>query len=381
MSRCHLDSTKLLGPVGEFLEPVAFDTLPGLKSSGLLETWRVFRRSCLALAERAGPLRAALPLPEHWRPAFETTAHGAEPRTDRDALEYFRERFDAFEIGPEGAPAFFTGYYEPDVEGRLVKCDGFEEALLARPPDLVSFHTSAAPLGPGVSAGRYDRTGRLVAYSTRAEIENGAIDSLASPVVWVRDGIEAFMIHVQGSARIRLQDGSLARLTYAGRNGRPYTSIGAILIRDDQIASNAMSLNALKGWIRAHGQKQGEKGRLLMQRNESFIFFRINMKLGASDGPIGAQSVPLTPLRSIAVDRSLWPYGLPYWLAARLPWRSPRRTPFETMAIGQDTGSAIVGPSRADIFFGSGDQAGARAGDIRDRGAMFVLLPKLASPT
>jgi membrane-bound lytic murein transglycosylase A len=366
----------ILDKLGSGLEPIDFDRLPGLSRGGFLDAWRVFHRSCKAVMVETQPLRPARVFPDVWRPLYGALAEGPFPRDDEEALQLFRERFQAFIIGERERSAFFTGYYEPEVEGSLVRGDEFQEPLLERPADLESFSPDCSPLGSDLWAGRRGQDGQLEPYPRRAEIEDGALGGLAHPLVWVRDGIEAFMIHVQGSARVRLQNGALARLTYAGRNGRPYSSIGALLIKEGHVGADGMSLARLKRWVRDQGQERGEAGRALMQRNESFIFFKMNSSLSIAEGPIGAASVALSPLRSIAVDRNLWPYGLPYWLSAELPWLSTARTPFQRLLIGQDTGSAILGPARADIFFGSGDEAGARAGDIRDRGIMFVLLPR-----
>ena len=183
------------------------------------------------------------------------------------------------------------------------------------------------------------------------------------------------MIQVQGSARVRLGDGRLLRLVYAGRNGRPYSSIGRILIECGAIRPEDMSLAALKGWVRAQGQKPGEAGAALLRRNESYVFFRLEQAPEAESGPIGGAGLSLTPLRSLAIDRDIHPYGTPVWIDAEIPWRSAAPTPFRRLMIAQDTGSAIIGPARADIYFGSGDAAGARAADVRHAGEFVVFLP------
>ncbi len=141
-----------------------------------------------------------------------------------------------------------------------------------------------------------------------------------------------------------------------------------------------MSLAALKHWIRAHGQNPGDAGLALMQRNKSYVFFALQEDCSPASGPTGGQGISLTALRSIAIDRAIWPYGLPFWIAADLPWRELTPSPFRRLMIAQDTGSAITGPARADIFFGSGDDAGARAGDIRHGGDIVVLLPAGEEP-
>jgi membrane-bound lytic murein transglycosylase A len=253
---------------------------------------------------------------------------------------------------------FLTGYYEPLVDGSLTRTREFTAPVLGRPDNL-----NALPRCPD-----------------RAAIEAGAFERHSAPLVWVRDLVEVFLIQVQGSARVRLADGSRRRLAYAGRNGHPYTSIGRILIETGEIAEADMSLAALKQWIRAHGQNPGDGGALLMHRNKSYVFFSHHEECEPACGPIGGQGISLTALRSIAVDRAIWSYGLPFWIAADLPWRGSPPSPFRRLMIAQDTGSAITGPARADIFFGSGDDAGARAGDIRHAGDVVVLLPAGEAP-
>ena len=157
--------------------------------------------------------------------------------------------------------------------------------------------------------------------------------------------------------------------------------IGLLRSRTEGKYRPPVSLAALKQWVRDHGQDEGAEGLALMRRNRSFVFFALGLVDGAGKGPIGAAGVPLAPLRSIAVDRSLWSYGLPFWISADLPWRGAEKSAFQRLMIAQDTGSAILGPARADLFFGSGDEAGARAGDIRHPGEMIVLLPRHQSAT
>jgi membrane-bound lytic murein transglycosylase A len=198
--------------------------------------------------------------------------------------------------------------------------------------------------------------------------------------VWLRDRVEVFLVQVQGSARVRLANGRLLRLVYAGRNGQPYNTIGRILIESGKMARADMSLATLKQWIRAHGQNPGDAGAALMHRNKSYVFFSRREECEQAYGPIGGQGISLTALRSIAIDRAIWTYGLPFWIAADLPWRGSPSSPFRRLMIAQDTGSAITGPARADIFFGSGDDAGARAGDIRHAGDVVVLLPAAEAP-
>jgi len=257
----------------------------------------------------------------------------------------------------------------------------FREPILARPADLVTLPSSGDPSLPaGLTSARRTADGGLAPYPTRAEIDRGALGFRAHPIAYVEDAIEAFMIQVQGSARLRLPDGRAIDLTYAGRNGHPYASIGKMLLADNEIEASEMSLDTLKNWIRRTGQELGDAGRNLLHRNPSFVFFAASAATETSPGPIGAAGLPLTPFRSIAVDRHIWAYGVPFWIEAKLPWRDGAESTFVRTMVAQDTGSAILGPARADLYFGSGPIAGQLAGGIRHAGRMFVFLPREDAP-
>jgi membrane-bound lytic murein transglycosylase A len=251
----------------------------------------------------------------------------------------------------------------------------FQVPLLARPDDLVTIPQGETR--PGLDAGlqgaRRTASG-YEAYPDRAAIEDGALGARARPIVHLREPGEAFIIHVQGSARIRLPDGSAMRVAYAGRNGRPYTSIGRILVESGEIPLAEMSLERLMGWLRDHPAR----ARALMHRNQSYIFFREAEELAEADGPIGGAGVPLAPGRSLAVDRTLWSYGLPFWLDGALPLSEGGEEPLRRLMIAQDTGSAIVGPARGDFFVGSGAEAGTVAGLLRHPTSFVVLKPRPA---
>jgi membrane-bound lytic murein transglycosylase A len=344
------------GERGLCLKPRSFDDLAGFGADDHLAAFKVFGRSCTAIAGKAAPLRKGVPASA----ALEAIAHAAlrqEIIDSAQARRFFETHFRPFHVAAKGqvpdGNGFLTGYYEPMVAGSLTPTRDFAAPILAR-PDNLDF---------------------LAPYPERAKIEAGGIESHTRPVVWLRDRVEVFLIQVQGSARVHLADGRVMRLVYAGRNGQPYTSIGRILIDSGEITEADMSLAALKQWIRAHGQNPGEGGLALMQRNQSYVFFALDGKTGSQVGPIGGQGIGLSALRSIAIDRTIWPYGLPFWIDAKLPWQSGAVSAFRCLMIAQDTGSAIVGPARVDIFFGSGDDAGARAGDIRHAGEVIVLLP------
>ncbi len=355
------------------LEPLDFDSLAGYRDDDHLAAFRCFEGSARVLAESGAEARPARK-PSGALVAAARAALAARVSDPAEARRFFQTRFRPFRIVPE-APArgFLTGYYEPCVAGSSVESDAFRWPILARPADLVTLAPGGAPPGfpEGVSGARRRGDGSLVPYADREAIER----ERRRPIVWLRDAVEAFLVQVQGSAQVEFPDGRRARVAYDGRNGLPYTSIGRILIETGEIAESAMSLASLKAWLRAAGLGEGGRGLALMRRNRSFVFFRLVEDFDPELGPIAGAGVALTPLRSIAVDRALWSYGLPFWIEANLPWADATLLPFRRVMIAQDAGSAIVGPARADIFFGAGDAAGARAGAIRHRGAFTVLLP------
>ena len=227
-----------------------------------------------------------------------------------------------------------------------------------------------------MTSARVCADGSLIPYPDRRAIEEDSSKTPSCAIAYVRDRVELFLMQVQGSARLRLPDGRLVALTYDGRNGLPYTSVGRLLIERGLIAPQSMSLTALKRILRSMGQKSGDPGRLLMQENRSYVFFRMDGSSERRLGPIGGAGCPLTPFRSIAVDRSIWPYGLPFWIETGVPWRRGDEARLKRIMIAQDTGSAILGAARADLFYGCGDEAGALAGAVRHEADFTVLLPR-----
>lgn len=330
------------------LELLAFADLPGFSQDDHGAALAAFLAG--ARAPDDAPLRAALPASQALAQARRRA--GAERAKDADgARRFFEREFRPFRVRPQGGAAtgFFTGYYEPEVEASPVETTHFRAPIL------------------GLAAGVRARS-----MPERSAIEAGAMGRSAPPLLWLRDPAEVFFVQVQGSARAVLPDGRRLRLVYAGRNGWPYASIGRILIETGAIAEDRMSLAALKAWIRAQGQEPGGAGRELMARNRSYVFFSAHPDTNAGVGPVGGAGVELTPLRSLAVDRARYAYSTPVWIDVAGP---PSCGRLRRLMIAQDTGSAIVGAARADIFFGSGDEAGACAGDMRHAGDFVILLP------
>jgi membrane-bound lytic murein transglycosylase A len=173
-----------------------------------------------------------------------------------------------------------------------------------------------------------------------------------------------------------LPDGRLVHLAFAGRNGQLYTALARILVQRGVAPASEMTMPRLVDWIRANGLARGEAGDELLRLNRSYVFFDARLAKHPDELPSGGSGATLSPMRSVAIDAHIWPYGLPFYISAAMPWRGPELEPFQHLVIAQDTGSAIVGPARADIFFGLGDQAGAHAGVIRHHGQFFLFLPK-----
>lgn len=361
------------------LRPLNFAELSGFAADDHLEAFAVFARHAAAILADKPVLRSAC-APS---PALRAACRHAlddQPKTAGAARRFFETNFAPFQILPEASATqgFVTGYYEPVFAGSLTRTAQFCVPIFGRPDDLVSVPPGRCLPGlePGLTAARRRPDGGYAPYPDRAAIEAGALAGLAAPLVWLKEPLEVFIAQVQGSLRVSLPDGRELRFAYAGRNGQPYSSIGRILVEAGEIEADKMSFEKVSAWVKRHGQGPGEAGATLLARNKSYVFFAPAAGLEPCDGPIGGAGLSLSPLRSIAIDRSLWCYGLPFWFSADPPWQTQSATPFRRLMIAGDTGTAIVGPARADIFFGSGRDAGQRAGSIRHGCDVVALLPR-----
>ncbi len=259
----------------------------------------------------------------------------------------------------------FTGYYEPELQGSRTETAEFSTPLLTRPDDLVIVQLGDFPGDhDGRIAGRVV-DGNLHPFESRTEIEAGALAN-AQPLAWVRP-VDAFFLQIQGSGRVVFEDGAVLRAGYDGVNGHPYTAIGRTLIRQGALTLENVSMQSIRDWLEQNPDGAGE----VMRTNASYVFFREVEVDDPELGPIGAAGVPLTPGYSLAVDARYHAYGAPIYIATTLP----DGTPFNRLMVAQDTGGAIRGPIRGDIFFGYGDEAGAVAGRMRNQGEMWVLVP------
>ena len=260
------------------------------------------------------------------------------------------------------------------MAGSLEADDAFTVPIYALPDDLVLIANNASEEGlpAGLTAARQAGTG-VVPYYTRQEIEEGALRGRGLELVYLADAVDAFVLQIQGSGLIRLPDGGRLRLGFAGKNGHPYASIGKILIERGELQPSNASMDILLEWLRA----DRERGRELMRENKSYPFFRRLTGMEAEDGPCGSLGVPLTAGRSLAVDPRYHPLGLPIWVSAPdLTDQGPRH--FNRLMIAQDTGSAIRGPVRGDIFWGTGTEAGFIAGRTKHICDFCILIPNNA---
>lgn len=269
------------------------------------------------------------------------------------------------------AEGLFTGYYEPTLKGARKQSTRYNVPLYGRPNDLITVDLGQFRdnLKGQRIAGKVEG-GTLKPYATRGEIDNGALGPKAPVLVWVADPIDAFFLHVQGSGRVELAEGGIFRVGYAAQNGHAYNAIGRSLVARGAMTQEQVSLQSIRAWLAANPTQ----ARAVMAENPSFVFFReLN-----GDGPLGAQGVVLEPGRSLAVDRSFLNLGLPIWLDAVRPDADPNKPdlPFRRLMVAQDTGGAIKGPVRGDVFWGHDAQAPEIAGRMKHQGRYFLLLPK-----
>ncbi len=351
------------------LHPVEFSAIPGWYDDDHTAAFQTFLKSAHAEREQRPHLRPARLRDPALGPIYEAAL--SQTGQNLQEREFFETHFRPYAVQPHQGRGFLTGYYEPEIQGSLEKDARFSVPVLARPADLVTFPQDEPSPLEGLSAARQTKSG-LERYFDRATIEDGALDGQNLELLYLPDRVELFFVHIQGSARVRLPDGSVCRLTYAGRNGHAYTTIAKIIVAEGHMALGDITLESLKKWLRDHQ----DHAHRLMRLNRSYIFFSRSDALLPKEGPIGAASTTLDEGRSIAVDRRQWSYGLPFFVSADLPDGHGQTAPFSRLMIAQDTGSAILGAARADLFMGSGDEAGRRAGLIRHPGDFIVLLPR-----
>jgi len=344
------------------VKPLAFADLDGWQDDDLAAAFATFQKSCGAILQGSKAMRRKRPVFDGLYKACEaagTVAAGGA--VDREqARKFFEDNFRPVRIQPHNKfDGFYTGYYETEVDGSRVAAGEYKYPLYRVPKGVAG------------------KKSTVFANYDRKEIEAGAIAGKGLEICYVKNPVDAFFAQIQGSTRVRLEDGKLLRLNYIASNGKPYTPVGRWLIDEGIISREEMSMDKIREYMESN-PKEGEALRL---KNRSYVFFT-ETPLGANDECLGSQGIPLTPFRSIAVDPSAHVYGTPIWVEAELPINGLAPVdPFHHLMFAQDTGSAIKGPARADIYFGHGEGIEHIAGRIKQYGHFVMLVPKSVSVT
>ena len=355
------------------LEPIKWTQVAGWTTDDHLAAFAAYQTSCRGLrntrrTEDGRRLSGAL-----WSVCHK--ALGFRPQHSNTARTFFEQNFQPVRIARLGeTQGFLTGYYEPVVQGSRFPSPEFHVPLYRRPPDLVAVGYqpgSKAFPNKRIRIGRRNEQNQLVPYHDRGAIETGALDGQKLEICWLKDPFDLLALQIEGSGRVILEDGTPLRVNYDSHNGYSFSSISHALIERNLIPREEMSMLRIREWMAAHPDEASK----VRASNRSYVFFRVT-GLSNEGEPVGAQGVPLTPGRSIAVDR-LHEYGTPFFIDANLPIeRAKPPSAFRRLMIAQDTGSAIVGPARADLYLGAGDDAARVAGRIRHPGRFVMLLPR-----
>ena len=361
------------------LRPVAYDSLPGWRQDDVSILLPTLLRQCRHLEllpadtrlGGAGEARTAGGKAGDWI-AFCQAIRWVPAGDDQAARKAVAAWLQPYLVSDhDDDTAHFTGYFEPVVSGSLFRDAAHAVPVYRRPDDLV---TRRAVSGETLTGRLLD--GRLVPYWTRAQIDQGALAGRELAICWLSSPTDLFVLQVQGSGRVRLQSGQILRVGYAGRNGADYVPIGRLLVQDGQMSGDTVSMQSIRDWLLAHP----EQARGLLERNPSYVFFRVLDTLRLDQGPIGALGLPLLPRRSIAVDPAFLPLGAPVWVDTVAPSADEPSADdgerLRRLMLAQDTGAGIDGPTHADIFFGWGDESARQAGIMHKTGRMVVLLPR-----
>jgi membrane-bound lytic murein transglycosylase A len=356
-------------PGGGLGPAIKWERLTGWQDGRQAEAWPALLASCDKLDQ----------LDDVWRNLCLEASLIDNP-DDAEARAFFETRFvprPVLAADDENSEGLITGYYEPLLEGSRVRTEKFRYAVYQRPDDLlvVDLGDLYEDLKGKRVRGRLIDKRRVVPYFSREQIENGENPLKGNEIAWVDDPVALFFLHIQGSGIIRLRDGSLLAVGYHDQNGYPYYAIGRRLIQDEAIKEEDMSMQAIRDWLRNNPDQAEE----LLNSNPSYVFF--SARPSTDTGPIGSLGVPLMAERSIAVDRRVIKLGSPVWLDTTLPEPGPtekakkQEIPYRRLVFAQDTGGAISGSIRADLFWGRGQRAEEYAGRMRQPGSLYILQP------
>ncbi len=366
-----------IGSSGFFLRRAGFCDLPGWSED---DPGALFEgmRNCLDHIRAVKPYRAGsfgltcddiLPVYE-----ASTQVDGRQPGAAR---AFFEQHFQPFRIcGDDGRSGFVTGFYEPEVDVSDRPSEIWAFPFYRRPADLFDLDDGNRPHGMDRSCmfGRL-QDGKIDEYPDRRAIDGGYLHGQGLEIAWARSKVDVFFAHVQGAARLRFRDGSVRRITYAAKAGHPFSAIGRLLIERGEIDPATVSMQTIRAWLADNPDKVDD----VLWHNRSYIFFR-EAEVGDSRlGPIAAAKVPLLPGRSLAVDRLIHTFGFPFFVHAPTLTHLDGGRPFARTVLALDTGTAIVGPARGDIFAGSGHAAGELAGTVRNEADFYILVPRAAA--
>lgn len=351
------------------LSPVEYSVLPGWNEDNFLQALPALQKSCNRILKGA-PDKTFGPLPQagtnaNWQAPCRALLAANDNVTIKQALEAY---FQPYEVRANDEPqGLFTGYYEAALQGSKTKHGIYQTPLYVRPDDLVMVNLGEfrEELKGQRIAGRVIE-GSLKPYEDRAAIVSGKWPHNDKTLVWVDDPVDAFFVQVQGSGVVQMDDGSVMRIGYAGQNGHVYYAVGKELVKRGYMNKDDVSLQSIRAWLAAHPSQADE----ILNTNRSYVFFQQS----EGEGPLGGEGVALTPGRSLAVDRSLLPYGAPLWVDIESPVTGAAS--MQKLMVAQDTGGAITGPVRGDVFWGYGAQAEAMAGPMKSKGRYWILLPR-----
>ncbi|CAN5551489.1 MltA domain-containing protein [soil metagenome] len=377
-ARTHLRVDWPFEIAGTQYAPVAWADIAGWSDDDHLEAFQAFRASCKPISAQRLPSVDSKALGGSLREPC-NAAKAADISDAARARAFFENNFLPLRISRLGeSDGFVTGYYEPVIDGSRTQTDIYNVPVYRKPSNLFvrGFKQSATSLPNKGEVFRKIGRRKLVPYYDRGEIEDGKIAGRGLEICWLKSQTDLLFTQIQGSARVRLEDGSTVRINYDAHNGYPYTAVGRVLIDRGIVPREQMSMQRIRQYMDANPDAAKE----LRRQNRSYVFFR-EVQLSDKDEAVGAQGVPLTPGRSIAVDKSLHVYGTPFFIEGELPIESEQsKTPFHRLMVAQDTGSAIVGPARADLYFGAGVDAGKVAGRMRNAARFIILVPNNLDP-
>lgn len=302
----------------------------------------------------------------------------ARPQNAAEARAFFEIHCQPFRIVPHSpARGFVTGFYEPEVEVSATPDATWRYPFYRRPDDLVDVDDDNRPveMDADYRFGLKNPDGSIGFYPDRGAIDRGALEGRGLEIAWAKSKVDVFFAHVQGATRLVYPDGSVRRITYSAKAGHPFSGIGRYLVDCGELDLATISMQTIRAWLAAHTERVDE----ILWQNRSYIFFREADVEGLGKGPIAAAKVPLIAGRSLAVDRLIHTFGCPFFVSSQTLTHLDGGQPFRRLVLALDTGTAIVGPARGDIFTGSGFEAGNQAGTIRNAADFVILIPKSAA--